>query len=191
MDNTTTQKMLLQAISELQSKNKGQSLDNIRRFCEENDQCDNSKTDWLLTSCANESILQKVVSNGKDSYWVVTRNIKNTHLDDTEVSPSDEHIIPAAESNYVPPLSSIDILYEEFTNIKTFVCQEVNFIKQELSDVNQSTNKSNTWNCNHETCHKNALDDKVALLETNNTSSNSDKVKTIKHLSENHKQKVQ
>ena len=74
----------------------------------------------------------------------MTRNIKNTHLDDTEVSPSDEHIIPAAESNYVPPLTSIDILYEEFTNIKTFVCEEVNFIKQELSDVNQSTNKSNT-----------------------------------------------
>ena len=74
----------------------------------------------------------------------MTRNIKNTHLDDIEVLPSDEHIIPATESNYVPPLSSIDILYEEFTNIKTFVCQEVNFIKQELSDVNQSTNKSNT-----------------------------------------------
>ena len=77
MDSTTTKKMLLQAISELQSKKKGQYLDNIRRFGEENYQWGNSKTDELLTSCVNESILRKVVSNGKDSYRVVTYNIKD------------------------------------------------------------------------------------------------------------------
>ena len=65
--------------------------------------------------------------------------------------------------------------------------------------------------CNYKTCHKNALDEKIVLLESNSTfllqelhnkqiiiekilgniSSNSDKVKTVKHLSENQKQKVQ
>ena len=34
MDITTTNKMLLQVISDIQSKNKGQCLDNIRYFCE-------------------------------------------------------------------------------------------------------------------------------------------------------------
>ena len=111
----------------------------------------------------------------------------------------------------ISPLSPIDILYEEFTNLKTFVCQELNFINQELSHVKQNTNKSDRRNCNYETCHKNALDEKIVLLESNNSCmlhelhnkqiitekllanipSNSDKVKTVKHLSESQKQKVQ
>ena len=86
--------MLLQAISELQSKKKWQYLENITRFCEENYQWNNSKTDELLMLCVNESILQKVVSNVKDSYRVVTYNIKNTQLDDIEVLPGDHHILP-------------------------------------------------------------------------------------------------
>ena len=77
--------MLLQAISGSPSNKTGQYLDNIRCLCEENYQWDNSKTDELLTSCVNEPILRKVVSNGKDSYRVVTHNIKNTPLDDIEV----------------------------------------------------------------------------------------------------------
>ena len=98
-------------------------------FCEENYQCDSSKTDELLTSCINESILRKVVSNGKDSYSsyrVVKCNIKNTRLDDIEFIPGDEHIIPVGESSSIPPLSLIGISYEGFTNFKTFVCQELN-----------------------------------------------------------------
>ena len=94
IDISTANKVLLQAISELQSKKKGQYLNNIRRFCKEYYHWDNSKTDELLTSCVNESILWKVVSNGKDSYRVVTCNIKNTHFDDIEVIPGHEHIIP-------------------------------------------------------------------------------------------------
>ena len=132
MDSTTTKKMLLQAISKLQSKKKGQYLDNIRRFCEENYQWGNSKTDELLTSCVNESILRKVVSNGKDSYRVVTYNIKNTQLDNIEVLPGDQHLVPVHENSSISPLSPIVILYKEFTNFKIFVCQELNFIKQEL-----------------------------------------------------------
>ena len=143
MDSTTTKKMLLQAISEVQSKKKGQYLDNIRHFCEENYEWDNSKTDELLTSCVNESILRKVVSNGKDSYRVMTHNIKNTQLDDIEVLLGDQHIVPVDddESRSISPLAPIDILYEEFPNFKTFVCQELNFIKQELSDVKKNTIK--------------------------------------------------
>ena len=68
MDIIITKKILLQAISELQSKKKGQHLDNIRHFFEENYQWFNSKTDEFLTSCINVSILRKVVTNGKDSY---------------------------------------------------------------------------------------------------------------------------
>ena len=113
----------------------------LRRFCEENYQWGNSKTDELLMSCVNDSILRKVVSNGRDSYRVVTYSTKNTQLDDTEVLPGDQHIVPVDASSSIPPLSPIDIL-EEFTNFKTFVCQELNFIKQELPDVKQNTNKS-------------------------------------------------
>ena len=134
IDITTTKKMLLQAISELQSKRR-QYLDNIRRFHEENYQWDNSKTDEFLTSCANESILRKAVSNGKDSYRVVTCSIKNTQLDGIEVLPGDEHIIPVDKSSSISPLLPIGVLYEEFTSFKIFVCQELNFIKQELSHV--------------------------------------------------------
>ena len=102
MDITATKEMLLRAISELQSKKKGQCLDNIRCFCEEN-HWDNSKTDELLTPCVNESILRKVVSNGKYSYRDVTCNIKNTHLDDIKVILGDEHTIPVDESRSIPP----------------------------------------------------------------------------------------
>ena len=104
MNSTTTKKMLLQAISELQSKEKEQYLDNIRRFCEENYRWNNSKTDELLTLCVNESILQKVVSNVKDSYRVVTYNIKNTQLDNIEVLPGDHHILPVYDSSSISSL---------------------------------------------------------------------------------------
>ena len=53
MDITGINKILLQAINELLSKKKGQYLDNIRRFFEENYLCDNSKTDELLTYYVN------------------------------------------------------------------------------------------------------------------------------------------
>ena len=85
--------MLIQAISELQSKKKGHYMGNIRRFCEENYEWDNSKTDELLTSYAKESILWKVVSNGNDSYRIMTHNTKSTQLDDIEVLPGDKYII--------------------------------------------------------------------------------------------------
>ena len=207
----TTKKMLLQAIIELQSKKKGQYLDNIGCFCEENNKWDNSKTDELLTSCVNESILQKAVSIGKDSYRVAICYIKNTHLNDIEVLPDDEYIIPVVESSSAQPLSPIDILYKEFTNFNTFVCQKLNFIRQELLDVKMNTNENDRQNCNYETYHKNALDEKIVLLEINGTfllqelhkkqiiierllgniSANSDKVKTAKLPSENRKQKLQ
>ena len=53
MDINGINKILLQAINELLSKKKGQYLDNIRRFFEENYLCDNSKTDELLTYYVN------------------------------------------------------------------------------------------------------------------------------------------
>ena len=138
-------------------------------------------------------------------------NIKNTQLDDIEVLAGDQNTVPVDEISSISLLSSIDILYEEFTNFKTFVCQELNFIKQELSDVLQNTNKSDRRNCNYKTCHRNALGEKIELLESNssfllqelqnkqiiiekllgNIPSNNDKVKTVKHLSENQKQKVE
>ena len=97
MDINTTKKILLQAISELQSKRKGQYLG--KAFLWENYQWDNFNIDELLTCCINESILRKVVSNEKDFYSLVTYSIKNTQLDDIEVLPGDEHIIPAGESS--------------------------------------------------------------------------------------------
>ena len=108
-----------------------------------------------------------MVSNGKDSYRVVT--YKNTQLDGIEVLPGDEHIIPVDESSSIPPHTPIDIFYEEFTNFKTFVCHQLNFMKQKLSDVKQNTNKSDRRNCNYETCHRNALDEKIVLLESNSS----------------------
>ena len=152
-----------------------------------------------------------MVSNRKDTYKVVTYNIKKTHLDGIEFLPGDKHIVPVAEKSSVLPLSAIDILHEEFTNFKTFICQELNFMKQELSDVKQNTNASDRRNCNYETYHKNGPDQKIVLLESNSTfllqelhnkqiiiekllnniSSNSDKMKVVKHLSENQKQKVE
>ena len=84
----------------------------------------------------------------------MTYNIKNTQLDDIEVLPGDQHILPVDESSSISPLSTIDILYEEFINFKTFVCQGLNFIKQELFDVKQNTNKSDRRNCNYELKHE-------------------------------------
>ena len=141
----------------------------------------------------------------------MTYSINNTQLDDIEVLQGDQHIVPIDESGSISPLSPINILYEEFINFKTFVCQELNFIKKKLSDVKQNTNKSDRWNCNYETCHRNALDEKIILLESNssfllqelqnkqiiieklleNIPSNSDNMKTVKNLSENKRQKVQ
>ena len=80
-----------------------------------------------------------------------------------------------------------------------------------ISITYQNTIKIERQNCNYETSHKNALDEKIVQLESNSTfllqelhnkqiiieklldniSSNSDKVKTVKHLSKNQKQKVQ
>ena len=71
-----------------------------------------------------------MVSNGKDSFTVVTYNIKNTELDEIEVLPGDEHVIPVNESSSISPFSPTDLLYEEFTNFKTFVFQELNFINK-------------------------------------------------------------
>ena len=87
----------------------------------------------------------------------------------------------------------------------------MNFIKQELSDVKQNTNRSDRRNCNYKNYHRNALDKKIVLLESNssfllqelhnqqiiieklmdNIPSKIGKVETVKHLSENQKQKVQ
>ena len=91
------------------NKNKGQSLDNIRRFCAEYYQWNNSKTDELLTSCVNGSILRKVVSNGKGSYRDVTYNTENTQLNDIEVLLGDEYIMPVNEISSISPLSPIDL----------------------------------------------------------------------------------
>ena len=82
------------------------------------------------------------ISNGNVSYRVVTSNIKSTQLDDIQVLPGDEQIIPVDESSSISLFSPIAILYEEFTNFKTFVCQELKFIKQELSNEKRNTNKS-------------------------------------------------
>ena len=71
-----------------------------------------------------------MVSNGKDSFTVVTYNIKNTQLDEIEVLPGDEHVIPVNESSSISLFSPTDLLYEEFTNFKTFVFQELNFINK-------------------------------------------------------------
>ena len=82
----------------------------------------------------------------------------------------------------------------------------MNLIKQELSDVN--TNKSGKRSCSDETCHRNELDQKKHCLKAiapfcyknctriiekllYNILHNSEKVKTVKHISENQKQKVQ
>ena len=81
-------------------------------------------------------------------------------------------------------------------------------IKQELSDVKQNTNKSDRQSCNDKTCHGNALDEKNHCLEAiapfcykgyttiiekflDNILPNSKKVKIVKLISENQKQKVQ
>ena len=148
--------------------------------------------------------MEKVLTQSCDIQY------QNTQLNDNEVLPGNEHITPVNDSSSISLLLPIDLLYEEFTNFKTFVFQELNFIKQKLSDVKENTNKSDRQNCDVETSHRNELDEKIVLLESNssfllqklhnkqiiieklldNISSNTDKVKTVKHLSENQKQKV-
>ena len=116
-------------------------------------------------SYANESILRKVVSNGKDSYRVATHIIKSTQLDNIKVLPDHEHIIIPV-SSLISPLSLIDLLFEDFSNFKTSVCHKLlNLIKQELSDVKQNTNKSDRQSRNDETCHRNALDEENHCLK--------------------------
>ena len=85
----------------------------------------------------------------------MTYNIKSTQLNDIEVLKGEEHMIPT--------LSVIDPLHKEFTNFRTFFCQELNFIKLGLFDVKQNINESDRLNCNDESCHRNALDEKITL----------------------------
>ena len=139
----------------------------MRHFCGENYLWGNTRIDEIVTSCVNESILRKVVSNEKDSFRLVTSNIKKTQLDNIKVLPGDEHIMPLSDSSSISFLSLIDLLSEEFTNFKIFVCQEQNFLKQELSDVKQNTNKNDRRNSNQETCNRNTLDEKIVLLGSN------------------------
>ena len=72
---------------------------------------------------------------------------KKTQLNDIEVSQGEEHIMPVSKSSPISTLLPIALLYEEFTNFKIFVCQELNFMKEELSDVKQNKNKSDSRNC--------------------------------------------
>lgn len=76
-------------------------MKNIRRFCEENYQWSKTETDKLLTSCVNESILRKGVSNGKDPSRVIKQNMATTHLDVIDVSPIDHQIIPVSGNSSV------------------------------------------------------------------------------------------
>ena len=63
--------------------------------------------------------------------------------------PDDEHIIkPISNSSLISSLSPIDLLFEDFSNFKTSVCQKLNLIKQELSDVKQNINQSDRQSCN-------------------------------------------
>ena len=156
------------------SSNQGVTIKKIRTipgqheaFCGENYLWGNTRIDEIVTSCVNESILRKVVSNEKDSFRLVTSNIKKTQLDNIKVLPGDEHIMPLSDSSSISFLSLIDLLSEEFTNFKIFVCQEQNFLKQELSDVKQNTNKNDRRNSNQETCNRNTLDEKIVLLGSN------------------------
>ena len=79
--------------------------------------------------------MEKVLTQSCDIQY------QNTQLSDNEVLPGDEHITPVNDSSSISLLLPIDLLYEEFTNFKTFVFQELNFIKQKLSDVKENTNK--------------------------------------------------
>ena len=45
---------------------------------------------------------------------------------------------PVSNSSLISPLSPIDFLFEDFSNFKTSICQKLNLIKQELSDVKQN-----------------------------------------------------
>ena len=90
-----------------------------------------------------------MVSNEKDFYSVVTYSIKNTQLDDIEVLPGDEHIIPAGESS-------------------SYCLKKNSFLF-----VTRTTQQA------------------IIEKHLNNISSNSNKVKIVKNLSENQKQEVQ
>ena len=142
---------------------------------------------------------------------IPTYNIKSTQLDDIEFLPDDEHIIkPISNSSLISSLSPIDLLFEDFSNFKTSVCQKLNMIKQELSDVKQNTNKSDKQSCGD--CNKanaiETLDERNYCLKAvasfcyknytriienflDNILPNSKRVKAVKHISENQKQKVQ
>ena len=90
-----------------------------------------------------------MVSNEKDFYRVVTYSIKNTQLDDIEILPGDEHIIPAGESS-------------------SYCLKKNSFLF-----VTRTTQQT------------------IIEKHLNNISSNSNKVKIVKNLSENQKQEVQ
>ena len=46
-----------------------------------------------------------------------------------EVLAGNQHTVTVDENSSISTLSPIDIVYEEFTNFKTFVCQELNFVR--------------------------------------------------------------
>ena len=95
------------------------------------------------------------------------------------------------------------LLFGDFSNFKTSVCQKLNLIKQELSDVKQITNKRDSRSYNDKTClrkrlmRKNIVSKQQLLFVARTTQqiiieklldnilSNSEKVKTVKHISEN------
>ena len=60
-----------------------------------------------------------------------------------------------SNSSLISSLSSIDLVFEDFSSFKTSVWQELNLIKQELYDVKQNTNKSDRQSCNY--CNKAAV----------------------------------
>ena len=66
----------------------------------------------------------KWLAVGKNSCRVVTYNVKNTNLNDIEVLPGEEHIIPvnirliSVNIRLILLLSPIDLLHEESTNFK-------------------------------------------------------------------------
>ena len=73
MNISTTKKMLPRAIIVVKLKKKERCLDNIRLFDEKK---------------------LPVERQAKASYRISTHNITNTQLDDIDISPSNEQIIP-------------------------------------------------------------------------------------------------
>ena len=121
-----------------------------------------------------------------------------------EVLPGDEQIIPVSDGSSISPLTPIDLLYEEFTNFKIFVCQELNFIKQnkiQIKMTDETLMKKlaiETYLMRKSYCLKviafllQELHSKEIIIEKllDSIPSNSDKVENVKHLSDNQKQKV-